>query len=102
MANELIVIPRKFDQPLIGDKMQMQGGHVRPSADARVDAGNSDSYTATDGVQYVELVAKAALWFRISDSGDNAAVGQDEYLGENDRTERTILPGQQIKCVLDA
>ncbi len=102
MAKELIVIPRKFDQPIVGDKMQMQGSHVRPATDARVDVGNSTYYEAADGVQYVELHAKSALWFRISQTGDNAAVGQDEFLAAGDVVERTIKPSERIKCIADA
>lgn len=102
MANELLVMPRKHNQPIKGDKMQMHGEHVRSGADNRVDVGNSDTYTATDGVEYVELFAASALWFRISDSGANAEVGKDEFLAAGASTERGIKFGQQIKCVANS
>lgn len=102
MAKELIIVPRKFDQPIVGDKMQMQGGHVRPDSDIRLDAGNTASYVVPDGVQYVELHATAALWFRISSDGGSAVAGQDEYLPADGIIERSVSPKQIIKCVLDA
>lgn len=101
MANELLVMPRKFDQPIVGDKMPIQGSHVRPSSDIRIDADNTDTYQVPEGVgiEYVEMYATAAVWFRISKDGANAAVGRDEYLGLGNRIERKVGAGDIIKCV---
>lgn len=110
MANELIVTPRRLDQPIVGDKLQIQGSHVRTGTDNRVDAGNSDSYTVTAGVQYLQLTADESVYYRISPSGASAEEGKDVLLPAGDSHEvyaihdgnavRPIAPGDQVKCVL--
>lgn len=111
MANELLVMPRRFDQPVIGDKMMVQGTHVRTGTDNRVDLGNSDAYTVTKGVEYLQLWATAAMWVRVSSAGSNAEAGKDQYLAANTGIEihsiydsansvyRRIQEGDQVKCV---
>lgn len=113
MANELKVMPRRFDQPIAGDKMQMQGAHFRPDSDIRVDAGNTDTYVVTKGVQYLHLIATSAIWVRVSATGASAEVGKDQFMAAGDSLEiysimidadnfRPIREGDVVKCVVDS
>lgn len=103
MAEELIIIGRKLDQPIRGDLTPIQGTAV----DAyQLDVGNTDTYTPSDGVNYVKLRAVSALWYRISDVGDasNAAVAGNGsvYLGANEIEEVAMDSTKILKAIADA
>lgn len=115
MAKELKVMPRKLDQPVIADKIMTQGTHVRSGTDNRVDAGNSATYVVTKGVEYLQLVAAAAIWVRVSPRGatsSDAEAGKDQFLASGDTLEvynvydgvsyRRLAEGDFVKCVVDS
>ncbi|MET3414815.1 hypothetical protein [Methylobacterium sp. 1030] len=105
MANELIVIPRRLDQPIIGDKMQMQGSHVAAGIEQRLNADNAAVFTCPDGTAYIEIYAKSAIWYRLTPKGmtaANATVGQDNYLEAGGRHERCAEPGWTVKAIVDS
>lgn len=114
MADELRIMPRKRAGLSDGNgAFPMQGAHIRPAtANGAIDAGNSESYTVPSGTDYLELVATADLYYRISSAGSSAVVDQDEFLAAGAKREvseiydnsefRKIRAGDIVKCVVDS
>lgn len=104
MADELVIVGYKLNQPIIGDFVQGVGDHV---ATGVIDQGNSQSYAIAEGVQHLRLSnnSSTAIWFKISTAGSNATADTDEYLGANqtiDRVSKEGFTGKIIKCVNDS
>lgn len=106
MANELYITGHILTQPIRESILQIHGAFIEGSG-KRVSAGLTDTYTVPEGVQYVNMLAKNDLWFRIIKSGQTvqgqqAQVGVHEFLAQGERTQRPVSPGDTIRCVLDA